>query len=734
MKQAITILHKTRRVWQLLKVVEGISYGLGIGLFVLAFTDIAIALATAIVGAVISIVWLRPWSVSLQQVASLFDWRYKEVENSSQLLIQKEENLSLLGKIQRHKIADRFKGYKPMLPPHRLTFASVFVVSMMLLGFGVASILPESRLDKLPEDAASDTQILNRDSTEQQVISQPQITKTQVSIYAPNYTGVSVKHSSELNIEAIEGSRLKWTLTGNDAVDEIRLETSGKAVQSMRKSGNEFTINATVNENGFYNFRMVGKHGDESITDLYRISMIEDQEPTIEISGIRQYNSYNYDDEKKVVINALIQDDFGLQDAYIVATVAKGSGESVKFREEKLQFNVVIAGKQVAVQKTLDLDQMDMTPGDELYFYVEAVDNKYPENQKTRTETYFLTIRDTTNIEFSLAGSLGVDLMPEYFRSQRQIIIDTEKLIEDKSALSQYDFNFKSNELGFDQKALRLKYGQFMGVEDESGIAIETEEVLEEVDDANDDPLADYSHDHDGDNEHNLVADDHDGEEDPLEEYMHDHDDPEEATLYTQSTRSMLKEAMAQMWDAELYLRLYEPEKSLPYQYKALELIKKIKNHARIYVHRIGFDPPPIKEDKRLSGDLEAIRSTNYSANAREIDQLKPIRDALSVLEGVLVDNRPITSDEFVVFENAAIALAPLAIDQPILYLKPLELLKKLTNKEISDQNLKETLKYLSAKLEMAVPVDNDEIISRKQSVDALTKRYLEELNSTVNE
>ena len=37
-----------------------------------------------------------------------------------------------------------------------------------------------------------------------------------------------------------------------------------------------------------------------------------------------------------------------------------------------------------------------------------------------------LFIKDTTSTQFAVEGTMGVDLMPEYFRSQRQIIIDTE--------------------------------------------------------------------------------------------------------------------------------------------------------------------------------------------------------------------------------------------------------------------------------------------------------------------
>jgi hypothetical protein len=71
---------------------------------------------------------------------------------------------------------------------------------------------------------------------------------------------------------------------------------------------------------------------------------------------------------------------------------------------------------------------------------------------------------------------MGVDLMPDYFRSQRQLIIDTEKLIADRNKLPQKEFNSTSNDLGFDQKALRLRYGQFMGDETEGPGEMELED------------------------------------------------------------------------------------------------------------------------------------------------------------------------------------------------------------------------------------------------------------------
>lgn len=275
--------------------------------------------------------------------------------------------------------------------------------------------------------------------------------------------------------------------------------------------------------------------------------------------------------------------------------------------------------------------------------------------------------------------------MPDYFRSQRQLIIDTEKLISNRDKISTKEFNSTSNDLGFDQKALRLKYGQFMGDESEE----ERETLNDEPQDpeANEDPLAEFTHDHDGDNEHNLVEQDHDHEEeeedgenkDPLAEFLHDHGDPESSTLFTDTLKSKLRQALNIMWDAELHLRLNEPEKSLPFQYRALALIQEIKNSARIYVHRIGYEPAPIKEDKRLTGKIDEVSNFQKTEDLQEQDKFKNIRLSVKKLEDILNGRTEISAEDRELFEQAGNELATLAIEEPGKHLKTLQQLKWLT-------------------------------------------------------
>ena len=385
------------------------------------------------------------------------------------------------------------------------------------------------------------------------------------------------------------------------------------------------------------------------------------------------------------------------------------------------------------MSKQIDLDRLNMEPGDELYFLVEVRDTKRPKANISRSETFFAVIKDTVTGQFSVEGTMRADLMPDYFRSQRQLIIDTEKLIAEQSKLSKKVFNATSNELGFDQKALRLKYGEFMGDEADSGIQGGQINPIEE-NAVSDDPLAEFTHDHDGANEHNLVDHEH-GEEGeaeettntPLDDYLHDHDDPEESTLFAQSLKSKLQQAMAEMWDAELQLRLYTPRKSLPYQYKALKLIQEIKNSARIYVHRIGFDPPPIKEEVRLTGDIKEVNNYQKKMELGKAELYPNIREATKRIEELLSGELLVTEADQALFSKAGNELAAKAIAEPGKYLGTLQNLKLLSEAtEQTTEILIEVQQGLQSAIPKAEPSPNKETLY----IDAINELLLKELDT----
>ena len=638
-----------------------------------------------IVGLFVSYFLIRK-EITERNVLRLFNQQYPELENSAELLLNGNGSLSLIEKLQQNKVYSKLVSVNPHLETkHRLVAYGLSFLILCAILIGVDTIAPS--MSDYTDPVTEMNSVIDDSISENGSDTAININSLAITITPPSYTNLHQQEQNKWDVVLVEGSLIEWSIEFDQVIKEASLKFSNGDILSLLNVKESWGVEKKLVDQGYYELSYTDLKGNLYSTDFFKLEIVDDQKPTIEIKGISQYNEYDFGERNGVDFSVDLKDDYGIQNADITATIAKGSGESVRFREEKLAFdnNLKVGRKESVLRKTIHFDDMQMEPGDELYFYVEAIDNKTPSN-RSRTETYFIVLRDTASYEFSLEGNLGVDLMPEYFRSQRQIIIDTEKLIANKSMLSDYEFNNTSNELGFDQKTLRLKYGQFMGEEDESGIAIQDDvselEAEEESDsEESDNPLEEYMHDHDNENEHNLVDHEHelneDGEEeeDPLEDFTHAHDVEEINTFLTNTIKGKLRAAMNLMWDAELYLRLFQPENSLPYQYKALKLIKEIKNHARIYVHRIGFDPPPIKEESRLSGELDEIASRIFKENREKHDPEKVIRDAISLL------NNPKENwgaAEQSVLKNCGNELAFYAIENPGQYLNSLQLLRRL--------------------------------------------------------
>lgn len=698
--KALNILKNFQRRWQWRLWLEVFLYSLAAAVFFYSVSrKFWVAALVFGVCAGILISFKKPWILTLNKVTSFLDQKLEKLEFSSGLLLKDPRDLSGLAQLQQQKVAREILENKEKLqPPTGLKRA--FLISTLILLLSCAAFYFNFSNDIFhKKEFTSEEEKLEfkaLDSVSRH--NTPVLENQELHIVFPSYTGLASQRTENMDIKAVEGSRVRWKLSFSGEVDSVFLESTGRKI-ALAKNENEFSGAMNLKNSGFYSFKFKDKAGGEYVSKLHSIEVVPDRAPEIEIEGLKQFVSFNFDDEKQIAFSARLSDDFGLDNAQIIATVSRGRGESVKFREEKLEFDNELqkGSKNQVLRKQFDLDQLQMQPGDELYFYVEASDLRRPQPNIARSETYFASIRDTVDYGPGVEGGLGVDLMPDYFRSQRQLIIDTEKLISQRGRIPQKEFNDISNDLGFDQKALRLKYGQFMGDEAEGGLANTGNSQQN-----SEDPLSEYTHDHDGDNEHNLVEQhDHEHEEeasdneetDPLEEYLHDHGDPESSTLFADNLKAKLRQALDIMWDAELHLRLHEPENSLPFQYKALALIQEIKNSARIYVHRIGFDPPPIREEARLSGDISEVTNFQKSETRAKEEKFARLRNGIARLETLKQKAAvSISEADSRLFEQAGQELAEIAVNEPGKHLETLQALKFLSDSREIDPALAESL------------------------------------------
>jgi hypothetical protein len=737
--------HQMKRKYQWIRAIEIFLWSFAIAVllfFVLRLISIppvippVAAVTVFVISAFIASRYVGFFNTREKDLALYLNRHYAALQESADLLLVHDGKLTPLQQLQKRRVIQQFEKIYPNIKlPHHLGRAATILLLSISISAGLTAFSARVRQDKPASIAGISSEVDKK--------TLPATMKNSfITILPPSYTGIKGDTTNDFNLKIPEGATVEWRLAFSEKVKQPKIILSTKDSLTFSEDDNDFRLKYTFSTTGFYHIVWRSSGGDLHSTDYFKIDVVKDQPPNISIDNPNQFLEIDTRDHQDIALKVTLTDDYGLKHANIIATVSKGTGEAIKFREEKLMFDQPkkIAGKKILASRHLNLRKLGLEPGDELYFYIEATDIKMPVANQTRTETYFIVFKDTSSQVTSVDGALGVDVMPDYFRSQRQIIIDTEKLLSDKKGISKQNFNERSNALAHDQKLLRLRYGEFLGEEFVSHIGPQATDTEEH--EAEEDVEKKFGHAHDTDNEHHLVDEKETShnhkesvpgqKEDPAKAYVHAHDIEEEATFFTQSIRAKLKAAITIMWDAELHLRLYHPEKSLPYQYKALKLLKEISQDSRIYVHRTGFDPPPLKEEKRLTGDLNEIRNSTSSIAAQQHEPFPNIRAGVVEIETLLTgDSIKITAAGIRLFTNAGQELASMELKTPGRYLQTLSLLKQVTQREVRGDELRNALIRIKNSFSQALPWQTVNPQSRSGISHPLDVEFLKKLEAS---
>jgi len=588
-----------------------------------------------------------------------------EAEESAHLLLEDPTRLSLLERMQRRRIESAL-GALPVLPglprgPLRrflwATAATTLLALTLALMPSTGAGSPGSGVHVPVTDSAT---------TVRQEL--PRFGTMRLTLRPPAYTGRPIRRQSGWDAEAEEGAAIEWSfdVLGGVATEGHLITAAGDTVPLRQENTGRFSARLVVQRSTLYRILLEAPDGRVAASPDQRITVQPDTPPVLTVVRPDQRTLIRPGDRLTLPVEVLARDDHGVDSVALVATVTKGQGEGVKFREQRLAF----AARErrtsggIILRQTLDLAALGLEAGDELYFHVVASDHRTPVPNRARSETIFVTMVDTSRAESGPAAGVALDLPPDFFRSQRQLIIDTERLLADRRGLGRTVFRDRSNGLGIDQGLLRLRYGQFMGDEYEGTLAASGREAHAARPDAEPpvpvrvDPITGVA----------LP--------DPLADLRHEHDDPENATLLAPQIKAKLREAISQMWAAELQLRLAEPRRSLPFQHRALELLQEIRQDARSYVKRVGFDPPPLHIARdRLTGDLTEIRAPVFDQQVTEALAEPALRQGLAALQRLLAGGTP-TPEELERLELGGQALARLAVEDASHLLEPLRSLR----------------------------------------------------------
>ena len=623
-------------------------------------------------------------------------------EDSADLLFAAPETLNPLQQRQRARVERRLRESPPDLRPRWPWLRLLACFSVALLVAAAAVLWPRDA-GTAPVNGRTAT------STSATSTTPPTLRGTRLEVTPPAYTGQAASAGETLDARALQGSRLRWQLRFAPQPQRAWLQFHDGRRLPLQRDGEQWQASDVLQRSGLY--RIVTEPALADAGRAWRLDVVLDKPPQVKVIEPAQTLTQAAPRQRQWPLRFEASDDFGVNaTAMLELTTAKGSGENIDFQQRQLP----LAGSGPATARrfaySVDLAALGVGPGDEVVARLTVRDNRAPQPQETRSPSLILRLPSDQEVQTSdLEGAIK-KVMPAYFRSQRQIIIDAEALLKQRNALDADTFVKRADAIGVDQRILRLRYGQFLGEEAEGGAKPPPTGDGPPTGDA---PTGDHAHDDGHDHADNTEAAPAFGSAtDVLAEYGHTHDHAEAATLLDPQTRAILKAALDQMWQSEGQLRQGHPDKALPHAYKALGFIKQVQQAERIYLARLGPQLPPIDMARRMSGKRDGLGSRSLHLPARDAADVTPA----SAWHALATADVPVDLDALSRWLDAH----PHAVPDPLAIAAAIDELRQQPACGTCRQRLRDQL-WPALQRPLGPP-------ARRDAADAMGRRYLDAL------
>lgn len=535
--------------------------------------------------------------VGLVLVAGIGCWRWRrrdlrwllqalnaraDFEDSADLLVAADTPLQ---RLQQERLRQRLAAHPAELRapwPWRALAASLLAAATLL----VAACLWPARAPNTSAPAAAALTV----ATDAPI----RLRDARLDIQPPAYTRLPARRESTLSLQAPQDSRLRWSLRFSGQPSRVALAFLDGRRLPLRHVEDEWIADLSLQGSALYRIEING-HAQTGAKPN-RLDAIPDRPPQLRVLAPTQSLTLASPTQRTWALAFEASDDYGVAgNATLRITLARGSGENITFHERSLSLRAQGSATLRRFAHSIDLAPLGLAPGDDLIVQLSVDDNRSPRPHTVRSPSLILRLQAAPGGDGSGIEGIVKRVLPAYFRSQRQIIIDAEALHKKRRTLDAERFLHDSDAIGVDQRILRLRYGQFLGEEAEGKPTL---------------PVADGNpRDATGDDDHaqQPAAPVMGRDADVLEAFGHTHDHAEAATLLDPDTRATLKQALDQMWQSELQLRQGQPDRALPHAYKALGFIKRVQQASRIYLARVGTELPPIDESRRLGGKRDGL-------------------------------------------------------------------------------------------------------------------------------
>lgn len=441
------------------------------------------------------------------------------------------------------------------------------------------------------------------------------VEELRVRVLPPAYSGLSAEEiSTDAPVRVLAGSQIEVVLQATGAIEGARLTFNGET-NAMRSLGLErFSGSFIANASGAFEARVVVANESLAPAPVVRaIEVYTDATPEARILEPAGDQLLRSRPDAPLTVRWTARDDLGLAAVALKYIKSRGEGDAAKFTSGAASVGAVssASGREWQGTTALDLQRLDMQPGDTLVFWIEARDRRPSSSSSTgRSASLAIGIAAPELAKLNLSD-LRPNEIGRFLLSQRAIIIHTEKLHNERARLSKEELARRAGDIAAEQREFKNSFNDYIHIEgagEDEGAGAEKKSVEEQVRAAEDERTA-----------------------------PHFHGIPEPPAGAPTSVREMVY-AIRAMWDAEDALTNADTGLALKHEREALMRLKRAQSAVR-YVPPIVAQSKPVDLKRRYAGELAEIK-TRLEKLAR-----KPASTASVSVRGALSDAYAALSD-----------------------------------------------------------------------------------------
>jgi len=228
------------------------------------------------------------------------------------------------------------------------------------------------------------------------VIEKPRLEAFRVTVTYPSYTGRKNEQLQSLSDMSVpEGTVFSWDITARHT-DNIDLRFgNGPGVTPMEQKGDRFTAAARFLKDTSYTFTIANRQIPKADSFTYRVQVIADLHPQVQVEERKDSIS-----GQQILLTGTASDDYGINRLYFHYSITDKDRKPVSEKNIPLR---VASGTVSPVQHYFDLASLNLLPGQQVSYYIEAWDNDAVHGSKSaRSAVFTYSMPDRQGIDSAI--------------------------------------------------------------------------------------------------------------------------------------------------------------------------------------------------------------------------------------------------------------------------------------------------------------------------------------------